>query len=123
MTLSGWVYIPATIGFTVYGQVVLKWQLSKSDAIPRGTVNALGHLVGQLTNPWIFSGFGAAGLAAIAWMGALSTFPLSVAYPFMATSFVLVLIASSLLLGEPVTLAKVIAITFIVLGLVLGSVL
>jgi uncharacterized membrane protein len=54
-------------------------------------------------------------------MAALSRFDLNYAYPFMSLSFVLVLILSSWLLGEPLTLARALGVTLIVAGTVVAS--
>jgi len=75
----------------------------------------------MLLNPWVFSAFAAAGIAAVAWMAALSVYDLSVAYPFMSLSFVLVAMGSAIWLGEAFTVGKLVALAFIAVGLIIGS--
>ena len=60
-------------------------------------------------------------LAAISWMGAMSKFPISYAYPFMSLAFVIVLILSNLFFKEPITISKSIGMGLIVLGIIFGS--
>lgn len=119
--VSAWLTIAGTVLFTVYGQIVLKWQMSRAGTMPADFGDGVWFLVRQLANPWIVSGFLAAGLAAFCWLAALSRFELSFAYPFMASSFVLVLLLSVPLLGEQITLGKALAVTFVCLGLIIGS--
>ncbi|MNR99791.1 putative 4-amino-4-deoxy-L-arabinose-phosphoundecaprenol flippase subunit ArnE [compost metagenome] len=117
----GYGYIFMTIALTVYGQIVVKWQVSKVGAMPPGVEGKLGFMLGMLLNPWVLSGFFAAFLASFCWMAALTKFPLNVAYPFTSLSFVAVLLASAVLFYEPVTLAKWVGLAFLILGVVISS--
>jgi drug/metabolite transporter (DMT)-like permease len=81
----------------------------------------LYFIVGLLLNPWIVSGFVAAFAASIAWMGAMTKFELSHAYPFMSLNFVLVLLGAAWFFHEPVTPSKIAGIALIVLGVLVGS--
>ncbi|MFN3428763.1 MAG: hypothetical protein ACK46X_02290 [Candidatus Sericytochromatia bacterium] len=114
-------YIALTIAFTVYGQLIIKWQVSRAGAMPVDPSGKLGFMMGLLLNPWIVSGLAAAFLASFCWMAALTKFPLNVAYPFTALTFVAVLLASGWLFYEPITLSKWIGMGFLVLGVVISS--
>ncbi len=114
-------YILLTIVLTVYGQLVIKWQVSKAGALPVGIVAQAGFLLRVLVNPWVLSGLIAALIAALSWMAALTKFDLGFAYPFMSLSFVLVLVLSVLFFREPMTVYKVIGMALIVLGLFVSS--
>lgn len=116
-----YLYILATIGFTVYGQVVLKWRISQFGAFPEHVLDKLKFLISLLFDPFIFSGFFAAFLASLAWMAAMTKFNLSHAYPFMSLNFVIVLLLSAWLLSEPLTLQKALGIGLIVLGTVVAA--
>jgi len=118
---SNYLYIFATIGFTVYGQLILKWRISRFGPLPSDTMQKLRFLVSLVFDPVIFSGFAAAFLASLAWMAAMTKFELSHAYPFMSLNFVAVLFLSSLLLGETMTLPKVAGIALIVVGTIVAS--
>ena len=52
-----------TMCITVYGQLVLKWQISQLGPLPSGWVDKLKFLLGLLLDPAIFSGFVASFLA------------------------------------------------------------
>lgn len=119
--LLDYFYIVATIAFTVYGQLILKWRIASFGPLPADTVEKLRFLISLLFDPAIFSGFAAAFLASLAWMAAMTKFDLSHAYPFMSLNFVIVLILSGWLLNEPVTLQKLLGITLIILGTVVAA--
>lgn len=119
--LLDYLYIVATIGFTVYGQLILKWRISSFGPLPVDTVEKLKFLISLLVDPAIFTGFAAAFLASLAWMAAMTKFDLSHAYPFMSLNFVVVLLLSGWLLNEPVTFQKTLGIALIVLGTVVAA--
>lgn len=114
-----YLYVFATIGLTVYGQLVLKWRIGQYGPLPTEVFEKLRFLLSLLLDPAIFSGFAAAFLASLTWMAAMTKFDLSHAYPFMSLNFVVVLLLSGLLLGEPITLQKVCGVSFIVLGTII----
>jgi uncharacterized membrane protein len=114
--LFDYFYIFSTIGFTVYGQLILKWRIARFGPLPVHTREKVIFLVSLLFDPAIFSGFAAAFLASLAWMAAMTKFDLSHAYPFMSLNFVVVLLLSGWLLSEPVTLKKALGVGLIVLG-------
>jgi multidrug transporter EmrE-like cation transporter len=115
---SGFVYIALTVLFTVYGQLVLKWQVNLAGAMPDSVAAKIMFLFRLLSNFWVISGFAAAFLASLAWMAAMTKFQLSYAYPFMSLNFVLVFGLSAWLFHESVTLPKLIGLGLIVLGIV-----
>ena len=116
-----YVYILITIVLTVYGQLVVKWQVSLAGAFPAANGEKVVFLAKLLINPWVMSGMAAALLAGVAYMAALTQLELSQAYPFMGLSFVLILILSAVYFQEPITWVKVIGISLIVGGIALGS--
>jgi drug/metabolite transporter (DMT)-like permease len=116
--LSGHLLIALTLFFTVYGQLVLKWQMGGAGPMPAAGSDKILFLLRQLLNPWILSGFVAAFLASMAWMAAMTRFELGYAYPFMSLAFVIVMIFSAIFIGEVVTLGKVLGTLMVIAGLV-----
>ena len=114
-------YIFATIAFTVYGQLILKWRMVQLGEMPVASAEKLRFLITAVFDPAIFSGFVAAFLASLAWMAAMTKFELSYAYPFMSLNFVIVLLLSAWLLQEPITMNKTIGMVLIVAGTVIAS--
>lgn len=116
--LLDYLYIAATIGFTVYGQLILKWRVGFYGQMPIELLEKLKFIFGILLDPWVLSGLAAAFLASLAWIAAMTKFDLSHAYPFMSLNFVVVLLLSGWLLNEPMTLQRVLGVALIVLGTV-----
>ncbi len=69
----------------------------------------------------VFSGLACYGLSMIAWIGVLTRIDLSVAYPFLSISYILVYLAALLLpwLNESFSLLRFSGIIFISIGLIL----
>lgn len=117
----GYVYIFATIFFTVYGQLVLKWRIAEYGALPDGLTEKVLFLTRLLFDPFIFSGFVAAFVASFFWMAAMTKFDISFAYPFMSAAFVLVFVLSVLFFNEPATWQKGVGLLLIVAGIIMTS--
>lgn len=116
--LTAHLYILLTLIFTVYGQLVLKWQISQSGDMPADSLDKLLFLLRQLLNPWIISGFFSAFLASLAWMATMTRLDLNYAYPFMSLAFVIVMVFSVVFLGESLTWQRVVGTAMIVGGLI-----
>jgi multidrug transporter EmrE-like cation transporter len=119
--MSNYLYIALTIALTVYGQIVLKLQVGKAGALPEAGADKLLFLLKLLLNPWVVSAFAAAFLASVAWMGAMSKFQLSHAYPFMSLNFVIVLLLGAWLFHEPLSATRVIGVALICAGTIVAA--
>jgi hypothetical protein len=75
--LTGHFYIVLTLLFTVYGQLVLKWQMGQAGSMPEGGIDKVLFLLQQFLNPWIISVLFAAFLASLDWMAAMTRFELN----------------------------------------------
>jgi drug/metabolite transporter (DMT)-like permease len=120
MNLS-YVFVAVTIVLGVYGQLIIKWKVTKLGELPSGFVDRISEILAFVFDPWVFSALLGAVIAAAAWFAALSRLELSQAYPFVSASFVLVLIMSAIVFGESITAPKAIGAVLIVIGLVIGS--
>lgn len=119
--LISYFYILCTVLLTVYGQLVIKWQVLKAGVFPEDGSEKIWFLLHLVLNPWVISAFLAALLASVTWMAAMTKLQLSHAYPFMSFTFVLVLVLSSLIFHEPVTWPKMAGMALIIAGVVVGS--
>jgi len=117
----GYIYILLTIFFTVYGQLIIKQQVNTVANFPSGLALISFYIKFILTRPLVLSGFISAMFASIAWIGAISKFELSYAYPFMSLNFVLVVFLSFLVFHENINLYKIIGLAIICLGVFIVS--
>jgi len=113
-----YLYVFATIFFTVYGQIILKWRIEKLGfTLPEtGLVDKFVSLIRLIFDPFILSGFVSAFIASLFWLGAMSKFEITQAYPFMSLAPVIVFVLGVWVLNEPFTVGKVVGLVLIVLG-------
>lgn len=116
-----YLYIFLTIVLTVFGQIIIKMKVTEAGPLPDASGDKLTFLIRLLLNPWIISAFCAAFLASVSWMGAMTKFQLSHAYPFMSLNFVIVLLLSGWLLNEPLSMTKIAGVALICIGTVVAS--
>jgi len=82
---------------------------------------AAPSLIGIVTNVFYILSLGCLFLQAIVWQQALRHFPLSVAYPFMGLVNFVVLFSSAILFQEGVTLANIMGLILISVGIAVLS--
>lgn len=111
-------YIVATIIFTVYSQLIMRWQVGEAGALPTDSPGKVNYIVALLFNPWVLSGVVATFLAGISWMLAMTKFEISYAYPFVSLNYILVLVAGFLLFNESITVTKLAGSALVVLGII-----
>jgi multidrug transporter EmrE-like cation transporter len=116
-----WIYVATTIILTVYGQIVVKWQVSQRGHLPPDLHGKLSFFAGLIRDPWVVTALLAAFVAALCWMAAMSQLELSRAYPFVGLSFVMVLLLSAVFFGEAVTPTKIVGVVFVIAGIVIGT--
>jgi drug/metabolite transporter (DMT)-like permease len=113
--------VAMTVGFTVYSQLILRWQVQRVGDLGDTTGDRIHFFARLLSSPWMWTVFLGAGVAAVSWMAALTRYELSVIYPFIALSFVGVLLGSAVFFGEALNGWKLLGIALVVLGLAVGS--
>ena len=98
LTIASIALLLFAVSSAATGQLMLKHGMSGAAA--RAAKPGGSLLVSAATSPWILFGLAVFGISAIAWLAALSRVPLSVAYPFNALGYLVILTASILVLHE-----------------------
>jgi multidrug transporter EmrE-like cation transporter len=119
--MMNYLLIFGTLFLTVAGQLVLKWRALALR--PGPPASGVSYLVTIFTDPYVWLGLGGAVLASVCWVLAVRQTPLSVAYPFMALSFLLVPAAASVLFGESISAGQYAGMATIVAGVALTAIL
>lgn len=114
-------YIFFTILFTVYSQLVMRWQVSSAGQLPEDVSGKIHFVITLLLNPWVVTGVIATFFAGVSWMLAMTRFEVSYAFPFISLNYLLILAASVFLFNESLTLTKLIGSFIVVLGLIVIS--
>jgi undecaprenyl phosphate-alpha-L-ara4N flippase subunit ArnE len=98
------------------GQLMLKHGMQVATARTRGG----GSLViAAATTPWVLLGLLVFAVSAVAWLAALSRVPLSLAYPFNALGYLVILTTSIVVLHERANLLTWAGTVLVVSGLVI----
>jgi multidrug transporter EmrE-like cation transporter len=117
--LIAYAFLAGTILLTVYGQLIIKWQVSDAGALPGDLPDRIWYFLRVLANPWVLSCIGAAFAAFLCWIVAITRLPLSSAYPSMSITYPLVLCLSAVLFGESLTTLKIVGVGCIMAGVVI----
>jgi drug/metabolite transporter (DMT)-like permease len=115
----GYIGVLMTIVFTMYSQLVIKWQVNNAGELPLDSFGKVKFLLILLLNPWVISAIISTFCAGVSWMLAMSKFDLSYAYPFLSLVYAFMMIASVVFLNESLTLNKMIGVLFIMIGIVI----
>lgn len=111
------IYIAGTIAFTVYSQLIMRWQVSLAGALPADLMGKVYFVAHLFLNPWVISSIFATLFAGISWMLAMSRFEISYAYPWIGLNFLLMLFFGVLLFNESFSLAKLFGTLLVVAGI------
>ena len=117
MTIASVALLLFAVVSAASGQVILKhgMQVASSRAAQSGGSLALR----AATSPWVLLGLVVFGISAVAWLAALSRVPLSVAYPFNALGYLVILTASIVILHERANVLTWVGTALVVSGLLI----
>jgi drug/metabolite transporter (DMT)-like permease len=99
------------------GQLMLKHGMQIATTRARGSGGSL--VIAAATTPWVPLGLLVFAISAVAWLAALSRVPLSLAYPFNALGYIVILTASIVVLHERANLLTWAGTVLVVSGLVI----
>lgn len=91
-----------SVGLATAGQLLLKAGMNRVGEITEvAATSGVVALLTKVATTWqVIAGLGVFGLSAVFWLVTLSRVPLSTAYPVVSLSYVLILVFSSVVLGE-----------------------
>lgn len=112
-----YVYVGLTICLTAYGQIVIKARA----ALHSASFEGMPFLTAMFLDPWVLSGLVAALSASATWMLAVRSAALSVVYPIMALTFIIVPVLAVLFFGERLGGVQVGGLILIVIGVGMAS--
>ena len=94
----------------VVGQLLLKRGMSQYPEFQ------VGQLLKLVKNPFVVGGFMSYGFSTLLYFRVLASLDLSLAYPTVSLSYVLVILASKMLFKEQVSIARWLAVIVICIG-------
>lgn len=112
------VLLIVSVGFAVGGQLMLKAAMDAVGRIGSAEVHAAGEYVGRaVREPRLWVGLMLFGVSAAFWLVVLSRVPLSLAYPFVGISYVVVVLLARFALHEPVPPLRWFGVVVVAIGI------
>ena len=115
------IYILVAVLASAVGQLVLKKGMGSMGALTLGVGQLGGILARIVASPYVLLGLAIYACGTLFWLVALSRVDLSYAYPFVSLSYVVMLVASWLLLDEQISLLRIAGSAVVILGVLLIS--
>lgn len=107
-----------SVGFAIAGQLTLKSAMNQVGRIGGAEVRAAGDTVLRVARePRLWAGLLLFGISSIFWIVVLSRVPLSVAYPLVGVSYILIVLLSRLVLHEHVPALRWIGVIVVAAGI------
>jgi drug/metabolite transporter (DMT)-like permease len=107
-----------SIGFAVAGQITLKAAMNNIGHIGTSEIRAAGETVMRaVREPMLWAGLGLFGISSLFWLVVLSRVPLSVAYPFVGVSYIVIVFLSNSILHEQVPLTRWLGVLVVATGI------
>lgn len=116
MTLQTFILVLVSVSISATAQTVLKLGVSKAKILPEASI--IEKLLAFFMQPYVLLGFALYGTGALMWLFALRSLPVSLAYPFVSMAFIMVLLSGVFVLGESLTLPKMLGTGLIIAGLI-----
>ena len=107
-----------SVVFAIAGQITLRAAMREVGRIGAREVSAAGETVRRAaTEPRLWIGLILFGISALFWLVVLSRVPLSVAYPFVGVSYILIVLFARLFLHEHVPTLRWIGVLIVAVGI------
>lgn len=104
-----------------YSQIMVKWRMLSIGTVDTQAMPLMTKTLKYLADPFILSAYGTAFLSSLLWLYVVTKLPLVVAFPvYIGTTFVLVIAGGWYFLAETITLIRLISVTLILAGIILG---
>ena len=109
MTIKFVVIIILNVFFIVIGQTLLKVGMDIEKTLS----------IKIFINPWIFIGLSIHAITTVVWLNILPKVTFSIAYPLNSVSYIFSMLTSIIILGETITINRVLGTFIILMGIVL----
>lgn len=107
-----------SVSFSIAGQVVLKAAMNRVGRIGTAEVAAAGDTLARaVKEPRLWLGLTLFGISALFWLVVLSRVPLSVAYPIVGVSYILIVLLGRFVLHETVPMVRWVGVFVVATGI------
>lgn len=115
MTLQGFIIVFVSVSLSAVAQMSFKHGVTQVHVNPDMHVVYKAWLF--LTSPFVFIGLALYGVGTVLWLFALKQMDLSLAYPFVGMSFIMVFAFGVMFLGEPFNVSRLVGTIIIAVGI------
>lgn len=115
MTWGAFALVFISVSLSALGQTAFKVGVGDTATAP--DANFWVKTLGMVFSPMVLLGLALYGVGTVFWLFALRQLDLSLAYPFVAMSFVMVAGSGMFFLGEPVQPTRLLGLGLIIIGL------
>lgn len=107
-----------SVTFAVFGQLTLKTAMDRIGRIGHAQLSSLGDTLGRaLREPRLWAGLILFGVSAVFWLVVLSRVRLSVAYPLVGISYIVIVLLARYRLHEHVPMLRWLGVIVIAIGI------
>lgn len=114
--IQGYVLVIISVLFNVIAQLLLKKGVTIFEKLDFSIDTMIKLFVGIFTNIYIFSGMFCFVMSAFLWLFVLTKIQVSIAYPLGSLGYIFTAVLAYFILNEPLTMAKIIGIALICVG-------
>jgi drug/metabolite transporter (DMT)-like permease len=115
VTLGAFLLVFVSVTLSAAAQTAFKFGMTR--VVVAEAAGVAEKALAFLMSPFVLLGLGLYGVGTVLWLFALREADLSLVYPFVSISFVMVALSGILLLGEPVSLTRLAGLGLIIAGL------
>ena len=115
MTLNSFLIVFISVTLSALAQISFKYGVNGVPFVQDGSI--ISKAWDLFTSPFVVLGLLLYGIGAILWLFALKQIDLSLAYPFVSMSFIMVFCLSVFFLNEPFNVNRLIGTVTIIVGL------
>lgn len=116
-TVALFLLVAITLG--AFGQIALKYGMKQHGSLGAPGASMVSSLISAVFTPYVLFGLFLYAISSAFWLIVLSKWPLSFAYPMIATNYLLVVILSRIFFHETVASLQWVGITLMVGGLMM----
>jgi multidrug transporter EmrE-like cation transporter len=106
----------ASVSLSALAQTAFKIGVSRVEIA--SSASLLGKAIAFVFSPYVLLGLSLYAVGTVLWLFALRQLDLSLAYPFVAMSFVMVTASGVFFLGETVSMTRLVGLCFVIVGLI-----
>jgi len=121
MTIKIFIYIITSVFLSALAQISLKLGMMKYKIIAENAETLIHKSWLIATNLYVLAGLGLYVLGMVVWLAVLTHIDVSKAYPFVGIGFIFTMVLAYFILGEQISLIRVIGVVQIIIGVILIS--